>query len=404
VLKANCLEGITVTDFSWVMALPLATRCLADSGAKVIKVESEYRIDNMRMHGPYARNKPGINRNLSFAIHNSNKYSININLNNPAGLNLARKLVSISDIVTENYRPGVIERLGLGYDELKKIKSDIVMIRSSAQGQNGPYSQIPGLGLMIQGVTGISYLLGWPDRPPVGGSQPYTDFIAPWYTVIAAIFALHHRDKTGEGQCIDFSQLEAGVSFLGPSFLDYMANSRVATRSGNRSIEAAPHGAYKCRGHDRWCAISIFNETEWQAFCQVSKLAWTSESRFATLKTRKENEDELDLLIETWTSEQEVNELMIALQNAGVPAGIVSNGKDLLEDPQLAFRNHFLYLKHPEVGIIPVETTSFKLSKTPVIPKRPGPCFGEHNEYVCREILGLSQENYEYLIDEGAIE
>ena len=396
----QALEGVKVIDFSWVVAGPTATKCLGDHGATVIKVESLNRLGLYRSLAPYAAGIPGVNRSLPFTAYNTSKYGITLNLNHQRGVEVCKRLVAWADVVIESFTAGTMERWKLGYEDLSEVKPEIIMVRASIQGQTGPRSRQPGLGTMMQGSAGYTHLVGWPDRPPVQPSVPITDFISAWYIVIITLAALDYRFRTGKGLYVDLSQLEAGISALSPAVLDYSANRRLQGRVGNRSSRACPHGVFRCRGDDRWCAISISQDKEWESFCRVVNRRWTEDSRFATLIGRKENEDELERLIEEWTLGFSAEEVMTKLQQANVPAGVVENCQDLANDPQLRYRQHFRTVEHPEIGSYINATPSFRLSKTPC-KFRPSPCLGEHNHYVYKEILGMSDEEFVDLLAEG---
>ncbi|MDY7019188.1 MAG: CoA transferase [Chloroflexota bacterium] len=400
----QALEGVKVLDFSWIVAGPTATKVMGDYGATVIKVEGTTRHDVTRTaYSVWVGGIPGMNRSGLFAWYNSSKYGITLNLNNPSSKEVARRLVDWSDIVVENFTPGTMTRWGLDYNSLKRIKPDVIMISASMEGQTGPRATQPGFGTMLQAGAGFTNFIGWPDRGPVGLSIMYTDFVAPWFMVIAAMVSLEHRRQSGEGQYIDLSQMEASIPFLSSAILNYVANGQIETASGNRSSEYCPHGVYRCCGEDRWCAIAIYSDEEWRAFCSVmGDLPWAIDPRFFTLQNRKENEDELDKLIETWTVGQEAEGVMHRLQAKGVAAGIIENGNDCLEaDPQLKHRHHFLEVDHPEMGAHLSESSSFILSKTPINVRR-SPCLGEHNEFVCTQILNMSDEEFIKTLAEGA--
>jgi len=402
--RKQALEGLKIFDFTWSEVGPLSTKYFSDFGATVIKVESKLRPDVGRTYYPMKDNIPGIDRCGWFDMLATGKHSLGLNLSDPRGIELAKRGVAWADVVTESFSGGVMERLGLDYSELVKIKPDIIMISMSLFGQNGPFSGWAGFGLQMQAYAGFTHLVGWPDRPPTGNSCPYTDAIAPWYAVVAVLGALDYRRRTGKGQYIDLSQYEAGITFLSPALLDYTANNRVMSAMGNRSPYAAPHGAYRCQGDDRWCAIAVSSDEEWQALCQVmGNPEWTKDPKFLTLSARKENEDELDKLMENWTINQSDGEVMLKLQQAGVPAGSVKDARDLLQDPQLKHRQHYVKLDHPEIGIHSYETLSCRLSKTPAEIRR-SPLFGEHNEYVCTQVLGLSDEEFVELLADGVLE
>jgi benzylsuccinate CoA-transferase BbsF subunit len=257
----------------------------------------------------------------------------------------------------------------------------------------------------LVGLSGISNLSGWPDREPLSFGMPYTDVIAPRFGVAALMAALSYRNKTGKGQLIDLSQLETALQFISPAMLNYFVNNEEGKRIGNSSPYASPHGVYRCKGEDRWISISIFTDEEWDAFCKViGNPSWARDQRFSLLLNRKKNEEELNRLIEQWTSQHEAEEIMIMLQNAGVPSGVVKNAKDLFEDPQLNLRDYFWRMEHPEMGPFAHMGQPFRLSETPARARMPAPCLGEHNEYICTKILGLSDEEFLKLLEEGVFQ
>jgi benzylsuccinate CoA-transferase BbsF subunit len=404
-LKGLPMEGVKVLDFSWVIMGPLAAKWLGDLGATVVKVESMRRLDINRTIQPMKDGVRGVNRCGQFATFNSSKYGITLNLSHPLGIEVAKRFVSWADVVIENFVPGTMERLGLAYEDLKRINPRIIMVRGSLFGETGPHAKQRGFGIFAQAATGFNNLVGWPDRPPGGLGVAVTDTIGACYMFIAIMAALSYRRRTGEGQCIDVSQMEAGVSFLAPSILDYAANGHAQNPVGNRSPYAAPHGAYPCQGDDAWCAIAVFSDVEWRAFCQaVGEPEWTKSAKFATLSGRKENEGQLDRLVSEWTMQYTTKEVMTRLQAAGVAAGVVQNGKDLLSDPQLEHRRHLRGLLHPEIGTYASEAPAFKLSKSSTGPTMPAPCLGEHNEYVYTKILGMSDAEFIDLVSKGVFE
>ena len=399
----NALEGVNVLELSLLITIPLAGECLAACGATVVKVETSVRPDPGRAYVPNAERKPGLNRCGFFAAFNANKYSISLNLNHPKATEIAMKLVSWADIVLENFSPGVVEKWGLDYDTLSRVKPELIMIRASSQGQRGPHAYHSGIGTMLQALSGFTHLTGWPDRVPVGVSTAYTDFMGPWYTVSAAIGSLLYRQRTGKGQYLDLSQYEAGISFLIPAILEYTANGVVPRREGNRSPHGAPHGVYRCKGEDRWCAIGVFSDDEWKALSRVIGQPWAEAPSLTTFSGRKDHEEELDRLMETWTMNFPPEEVMKKLQEAGIRAGLVEDGRDLHSDRQLAHRHHFHYLNHPEMGVCAYDAPSFRFSKTPIQPS-PAPCLGEHNEHVYTQLLGLSDEEFTQYLMEGVFE
>jgi len=398
------LQGVKVVDFSWAFAGPFIGAYLGDYGAQVIKVESQSRLDLTRVTAPYKDGVTGINRSGCFLVVNNSKYGITLNLKHQRAPEIIKKLIAWADIVVENFGAGVMDRLGLGYDELKKIRPDIIMLSATIQGQTGPNSTFAGYGWNTVALTGIGNLTGWPDRSPVGTLQAYPDSVVPWFGVIAVMAALDYRRRTGKGQYLDVSQYETTCHFLAPLLLDYTASGRVAMRAGNACPYAAPHGVYRCKGDDRWCAVSVFSETEWQAFRRViGSPDWTGGEKFSSLRGRKQNEEELNGLVEQWTVNFTPEEVMTRMQEAGVPAGVVKTNREMFEDPQLKHRNYFQQVEHPEIGRCYQQSWPIRLSESPVN-IRPAPCLGEHNEYVCTKILGLSDREFVDFLEAGVFE
>ena len=399
------LDGIIVADFTRYGAGPIATKTLSSYGAEVIRIEGRSRPDVERLAGPFKDNIPGFNRGAAFNQLNTGKLSVALNLAHPRGVELAKRLVAEADIVAENFAGGAMEKMGLGYDELKKVKPDIIMLSTCMQGQTGPHATRPGFGWHATALSGFYHLTGWPDREPVGPDGPYTDMVAPRLNVLAILAALDYRCRTGKGQYLDMSQYENGIHFMAPLVLDYTVNGRVANRMGNRSTYAAPHGAYRCRGDDRWCAIAVFTDEEWRSFVKViGSPAWTEDPKFSSLPARKKNEDELDKLVEEWTISYSPEEVMAVMQAAGVGAGVVETGDDIMEyDPQLKHRHFFWEVDHPEVGKHRVPGSSLVLSKATCELRR-SPLLGEHNEYILKEILNISNEEIAELVIEGVVE
>ncbi len=394
-MAKKLLEGIRVVDFSWHLTGPLTTKHLSDLGAEVIIIESRRRPGWRR----------GAPRSSSTDQYCTSKLSATINTRDPRGLELAKRLVGHSDIVIENFAGGAIKRMGLGYEVLKEIKPDIIMLSTSMQGQTGPHFDHPGSGHKLTALTGFSNILGWSDRKPAWIGA-YTDFIAPRYNMLAIMAALEYRRRTGKGQYIDMSQYENGIQFMAPLVLDYSANRRVASRTGNQSPSAAPYNAYPCIGEDRWCSISVSTDEEWRSFCQViGNPGLTEDARFATLTARKENEEELDRLVGEWTIQHTAEAVMNLMQDAGVAAGVVETGEDLLDkDPQLKHRNFFRELEYPGIGKYRTQVgPHFLLSKYEYELKA-APLLGEHNEYVFKELLAMPSKEYDSLVEEGVID
>ncbi len=395
-MVTKLFEGIRVVDFTWHLTGPFTTKHLSDLGAEVIIVESRKRPG-------WRRGPPRSGSNDQNA---TSKLSVTVNTRDPRGTELVKKLVAKSDIVVENFAGGSMQRMGFGYEALKAIKPDIIMLSTSMQGQTGPYASHPGSGHKLTALAGFSNILGWPDRKPAWIAA-YTDFIAPRYAVLAIMAALDYKRRTGKGQYLDLSQYENGIQFMAPLVLDYVVNKRVAIRMGNQNAYAAPHNAYRCLGEDRWCAIAVFTDEEWQSFCEViDKPAMAKNPKFSTLLARKGNEEELDRLVNEWTMKHSAEEVMAKMQAAGVAAGVVETGEDLMEnDPQLKHRHTFTELEYP-TGEGKYRTQAgphFLLSKYNCELKA-APLLGEHNESVFKGLLGMADEEFATLVKEGVID
>lgn len=401
------LEGIRVVDFSWVQAGPWVGRFFANYGAEVIKVESMTRVD-------WARNVPGepmtidgkLNKGGLFANVNCDKLSITLNLRNPKGVEIAKRLIAKSDVVYDNFSTGVMDKYGLGYEKLVKIKSDIVALSMPVYGLTGPYRNFSGYGPGIQAEIGLTSVTGFEGRPSGTGVNTAMPDMGPnpTHATVALLAALHYRNRTGKGQFIELAQLESSLGWMETYLLDYTVNNRTQARQGNRLPHAAPHGVYPCKGDDRWCAIAVFSEEEWNACCDVmGNPSWTTESRFRTLMSRKENEDELDKFIAQWTKERTPEEVMKLMQSRGVAAGVVENGEDMFRDEQMQARNYLTTMDHPE-GQCLLENITIGFSETPGKIRRPGPTLGQDNEYVFKEILGMSEEEINQGYVDGAFD
>lgn len=401
----QALAGLKVLDFSWFISGPLVARFLGDCGAEVVHVESGTRPDNMRATLPMKDNIPGINRSAAFARYNGSKYGITLNLAHPRGVEIARRLAAWADVVVENFSSGTMERMGLGYRHLKEASPGLIMVSLPMFGHSGPLARHPGLGSQLADLIGFGDLTGWPDRPPVSPPGAYTDFISPYYAVTALMAALDYRRRTGKGQYIEVSQYEAGVQFVGPLVMDWFVHRREPARAGNRCPGVAPHGVYRCRGDDRWCAIAAFTEEEWRALCTaMGQPGLAGDPRFVTVIARLRHQEELDELIEGWTLARPAEEAMALLQGHGVAAGVVCNGRDQNEDPHLQARGFYRELEHSEIGRHRYPMPPFRLSGTPAGPAKPAPCLGQHNEHVFRKVLGLGDEEFVSLLNEGVFD
>jgi len=402
----SALAGIRVVEFAVFAAGPVVGKHLGEHGAEVIRVESHASPDGFRVHyPPFKENRPGLERGGSYALFNDQKLGVTLDLKQPKAVPLARRLVAKADVVIENFAQGVMDRLGLGYSALRELKPDIIVLSSCNQGQTGRRAAQRGFGSQLTSMSGFTHLTGYgPGEAPMLLYGPYVDFVAVGFGFIAVLAALDYRRRTGKGQHVDLSQYEAGIQFLTPVLLDTQLNRRVHNPLGNRDPRGAPHGVYRCKGDDRWCAIVVFTDEEWAAFCRaVEKPEWVNDSRFANAESRKIHEDELDQAIADWTSQFDAGDVMARLQAAGVRVGVVDSVADLFSCPQLAHREQWVKLDHPEFGSYEHLAPPFLLSETPAELRRSSPCLGEHNDYVFEKILGLSQEEIQQLKDEGVI-
>jgi benzylsuccinate CoA-transferase BbsF subunit len=400
------LEGLRVADFFWLIAGPATSRILADYGAEVIKIESGARMDLIREGGvwPAAEDLTANSRNGTFNDCNTNKLSVSLDLNQPEAIDLAKQLVSKSDIVTNNFTGDRMNRWGLSFEELKKVKPDIIMLTMPVMGTTGPYLTYGATGNGVIAYGGINMGMGFPERAPIGMGPLYSDFSTPYVAASAIMAAVHHRERTGEGSFIDLSQLEATVGLLGTQVLEYTANGDVPDRIGNRSRDWAPHGAYRCLGEDRWVAITARSDEEWQALCAViERDDLARDPRFETAGARLDHAGDLDDAIELWTESRDPWDATRTLQQAGVPAGVVEDLEDMLtRDPQMRER-HFhdlpgyddglTYVTHGQPALFDGE--SARLTRPPL--------FGEHNEQVWKGLLGVSDERYVELLVGGVL-
>jgi crotonobetainyl-CoA:carnitine CoA-transferase CaiB-like acyl-CoA transferase len=403
-MMSSVFEGIRIADFSWVGAGPQISRELAFHGATVIRVECHRWPETTRTAGPFKDGITGINRSAFTAAYNVNKYGISLDLNMPKGREIARKLVKWADVVADSMSVGAMAKWDLDYKNCKKQKPDIIYYSTCQMGQQGPLCKMKGYGFIGVSYAGYGHLNGWPDRDPLPLFNNYSDFISPYFLVTALIAALLYRRRTGRGMYLDQSQVEVGVSFLGPLVLDYLVNGRIACRMGNRDPYMAPHGVFPCEGADRWIAIAVASDSEWHALCAlVGHPEWIEDARFSTILSRKQNEIELEGLIAEWTRKRPAEEIMTMMQQAGVPAGIVQTAEDLFKDPQLKHREHFRFLDHREIGVHAYQSPAYRLSKTPCCVEKAAPCLGEDNEYVYKEVLGLTDDEIADLLIEGVI-
>lgn len=401
------LEGIKVVDLGSVAVEPVNCKHLADYGATVIRIESHRSPDITRFTNPYY--KRHIDGSMFFANCNSSKLSITLDLEKPMGMDICWRMIKWADVLSCG-RPGEwMAKWGLDYESVKKVKPEIIYYITSIMGITGRDSGLFGHGLLNNAIMGMNHLTGWPDRGPSAPTGTMGDSLNYLYGAIGILAALELRERTGEGQLIDHSHIEGFLWAETPWLLDYAVNGRVATRSGNSYpllTDNAPYSVFPCKerdGRDRWVAICVTSDEEWQAFCKViGEPEWTKDSEFATASDRRQNEGDLVQLISEWTRNHTAEEVEAMMQKAGVPASVAESNRDLFEDPQLKARGHVRYLQHRELGRVPHSGPPFKLSKTPDA-QFAAPCMGEHSEYVLTDILGMSEEEVNKAIIEEAI-
>ena len=423
--KPFALQGVRILDFSWFLASAGGTKFLAALGAESIKVEwkdnPDTRLAAMAPVGGRAAREAATaplkgvsdpDMGGQFNNKNSGKRGMSLNIRHPRGLQIARDLVRVCDIVAEGFSPGVLERLGLGYEVQRRIRPDIIYIQQSGMGSHGTYGRLRTVGPVAAAFAGTSEMSGLPEPAmPAGWGYSYLDWMGAYSYALALLGALHHRDRTGQGQWIDASQTESGLLLAGVAALDWSANGRAWNRYGNRSPfkSAAPHGIYRCRGTDKWLAIACFDEADWRALVQVAgQSGWVDEPRFATLEARLANQDALDAAVSGWTAGQDARQAMATLQAAGVAAGLCQTAEDRCDhDPQLAALDWLTEVTGTKIGRWPVAELPMKFSATPSYVGGPidrgAPCYGEDNTHVLTEYLGMSPGEVERLAEDGVI-
>jgi benzylsuccinate CoA-transferase BbsF subunit len=396
------LAGIRVADFTWAWAGPHGTLLLAMLGAEVIKIESRTRLDHARVRSLMTGTlQSGPDASPVFNDLNLGKLSLSLNLRRPEAREVVRRLVAVSDVVTENMRPGVLDRLGLGYQDLRAVKPDIIMLSSSAVGATGPESSYGGYAPTFASLSGFASITGYPDQPPspLSGS---VDLRVGATCAFAVLAALHHRQRTGEGQHIDLSSTEVMSAMMGEAFLEHSMNGRVPQRDGNRDPLMAPHGCYRCKGEEEWVSIAVGSEPEWHALVSVIADPALEDDSFASPHQRWQHQEQLDRIVERWSCERGAYEATRLLQQAGVAAAPVHTGTSLAQDPHIRERGILERVEHPVIGERVVVGAPWKLEGAGV--RRAAPLIGEHNQHVLGKVLGLSSDEIDQLEQAGALE
>ena len=403
--KSLPLAGVRILDFTWAWAGPFATLQMAHMGAEVLRVESEKRVCITRAIPPFADDVPGPNRAGYFNQYNQGKRSITLNLADPAGLQVAYDLVPYCDVVIENFAGGVASKLGLGYEKLRQLRPDVIMLSMSGYGQDGPYCGYLGYGPPAAALSGFFFTTGYEGMPPMELGTSYMDPNAGIFGTIAVINALIHRKRTGQGQYIDQSQLETAVQLIAEGLLQYQITGREPERVGNHHSIMSPHNTYKTAGNaDKWVSVAVGTEAEWRALCAVmGKPELAQDPRFSTPSARKQNEDELDSIISGWTCTRDRWEVTEALQRAGVAAFPSMSNKDLATNEHLRQRGYLVQLEHPEVGQRTHVGIPWTLGGKPVRVASPAPLRGADTDAVLSKLLGYSTEKIDRLRTAGAL-
>jgi crotonobetainyl-CoA:carnitine CoA-transferase CaiB-like acyl-CoA transferase len=394
----RALDGVRVLDLTWVLAGPYATKLLAEHGAEVIKIESRHRHDPTRF-SPSMRLRPGAGPDDSgyFLNFNRNKRSVALNLKTSEGQRLLRDLVSTCDIVVENFSPGVLAKWGMDYESLRRLNPDVILVSMSGVGHTGPWRKAVTFADTLAAMSGLSSETRDPGEPPQGLVFGLGDMVAANAAVVAALELLTRQ----EGGHVDLSQLEAMAANMGPAVVERTPEPDPRTaRHPNRSPHAVPHGVYPAAGEDRWVAISVRDDAQWQALRDLTGFPGDGD-----LTYRHEVEDEIDEALATWTRGQDAPVLAERLQSAGVPAAVVATGRDLVEaDEQLAARGFYQVLDHPLAGPVRHEGLVARLSATPGALTSPAPLLGQDTATVLGELLGVDDEQLAALRAAGAIE
>ncbi|MGH7779891.1 MAG: CaiB/BaiF CoA transferase family protein [Candidatus Binataceae bacterium] len=408
------LSGIKICDFTWVWAGPYCTLQLAHMGAEVVRIETKTRPCVTRLLPPWPDGVfDGLNKSGYFNQYNQGKKSLSLNFKHPEAKEIAWRLIKQSDVVINNFAAGVIDKMGFGHDEVKKVRPDIVMISLNGYGDTGPYREYVAYGPAQVPLSGLSSLTGYKGFPPMHAGFSYADPNAGVHAAFAILTALYHRQRTGEGQYIDMSQWECAMDVLAEGILEYTMNDREPVRSGNVDPFMAPHGIFRCQDLpekimdvtiDQWVSIVCATDNEWARLARaIGKPELATDLRFKTFAARKQNEASLEAILTEWTSKRRVAHVVDTLQAAGVAAGACADSKYLCEDPNLAARKYWVELEHPEVGVRRHAGIPWRMSETPCEVKSPAPCLGQHTDQVLAT-LGYGEAEIAALHKKGALD
>ena len=408
------LSRYRILDLSRIWAGPYCTKLMADMGAEVIKLESLSVYDSHR--GPvspdrgvvsYPDAEPGDepwNRNGWFNCLHMSKYGVSLELTFEAGRRVFEELVSISDVLIENFRQGSLERLGYSYQDLRRLRPDLIYVSMPAFGNSGPWRKYVAYGIGQEQLSGMAHMTGYPGDGPMKSGINHGDPITGSHAAGVVLAALRQRRRTGMGRYIDVSQQESAVSLIGAEVLEFQINGQEPPRRGNHSPHWAPHNAYPCAGDDRWVTISVTGDEQWRALAKVLEGAELAEDpMFASNEDRLANQETLDQRISRWTSSRQPGDVSAILQRAGIAASTVMRGPDLLEDPHYRGRHTFVEVDHPKVGPKFYPGIPWKMSATPGRVRWPSPSLGEHNREIYGKLLGMEEADLSQLEHDGVI-
>jgi benzylsuccinate CoA-transferase BbsF subunit len=396
------LAGLRVLDFCWIGAGAFVTRILADLGAEVIKVESQSHPDNLRLSGPHQPGAKALESSGYFASRNTSKKSIALNMSHPRAREIALRLAARCSIVSNNFRPGVMEKWGLGYDQVAAANPSVIYLAMPMQGSSGPHRDYIGFGSTIAALCGLTTMAGRPGRAPIGTGTHYPDHVPnPGHALVAVLAAVLHRARTGEGQRIELAQIESTVNMLGPSVLAWSATGALPRIDGNRRVGAVPRGVFPCAGEDAWCAIEVNDDRQWQRLAAaLGSPQWMREDALATLAGREARQDAIEARLAQETRRLPPAELVERLQAQGVPAAKVASSADVTDDPQLRARGYWHSVAHAEMGSVLVNLPPFRSVGEERAAPGPPPLLGEHTLAVASELLGFDAAECRRLIED----
>ena len=398
------LSGYRVLDFGWVLAGAIPGMVLADMGAEVLKVETRQRMDYMRLGRPIVGDEPDPEQHPMFHNVNRGKLSISLNTTKPEAIELAKRLVPHCDIVIENFSPGVMDRLGLGYSVIFGIKPEVIMASISSNGQSGPLRDLRAYAPSIGALAGLDSTMGYEGERPLGLKHAYADIAGALHGVFAIVSALHQRKQTGRGQYIDLSMLRATVATMGAGLMEYEMTGRVMKPKGNHDPVMAPYGNYPCHGDDDWVSIVVRTEEEWQGLKEaMGNPDWCDAEEFASRYSRLENRRQLDVNLKDWTRERTAWDITELLQSHGVAAIPVMSAEDRLFNSHFQERGLYSDIEHPSLGAEPIYNLMWNLSQTPPSIRRHAPLMGEHNRQIFGGLLGISEEDISRLEQEQVL-